>query len=99
MQGKIIGGYTMNPTKLKRLAPGHYVIEGTSYHIFQSKGRSWGGRTGSYAWTEWTMLRRTEDGFEKGPDGIHRREILESSTIEGLRKKIVRYFTPYVSQS
>lgn len=87
----------MNPTKLKRLNPGHYVIEGTSYHIFQSKGRSWSGRIGAYAWTKWTMLRGTPDGFEKGWDGIHHREILESSTINGLRKKITRYFTPYVS--
>lgn len=88
----------MDPTKLKRLAPGHYVIEGTTYHIFQSEGRSWSGRIGAYAWTKWTMLRGTEGGFEKGPDGIHHREILESSTLEGLRKKIARYFTPRVDQ-
>lgn len=81
--------------KIVRLNPGHYVVEGTGYHIFQEKGRSWSGHQGAYAYTKWYFLRGTAEGFEKDDYG-HHREILSASTLEGLRKKINRYFTPRV---
>jgi hypothetical protein len=83
---------------LKRIAPGHYVLaEMPRYRIFRYAGRTWNARLRSHAYTQWVMLREMPDGaFEKDSSG-HHREILESSTLDGLREKIARYFSPRVA--
>lgn len=79
---------------LTRLAPGHYKVEGLPYRVFRYEGKtSVSGR--SRPFTEWQMLRETEEGFEKDMWG-HHKVIVKAGTIESLKVKLERYFTPRV---
>ena len=80
--------------KLVKLNPGHYTAEGGRFHIFKHEGRTWSGRLGSYAYTQWVAKEKIGGEFVKDSRSITPGETVElctADTIAGLRKKLAHY--------